>query len=174
MSDKMNKTLYLVRHGKSDWDQMNTNDLERPIKKRGIENSQAMAKRMKALDMHPNLILSSPAVRAYETAKIFAEILAIPSSSFKVTERLYLPDFPTLLKIILYLNNDYHKVMLIGHEPSLSTAINYFINHPLEKVITGSLTMLHFSTSDWRDVSPSTFKTGKHFNRHDLQGFVLK
>jgi phosphohistidine phosphatase len=170
----MHKTLYLVRHGKSDWDQMDTNDLERPLKKRGVENCEAMAKRMQTLKLQPELVLSSPAIRAYETAKIFAEILAIPSPRFKVNERLYLPDFPTLLKTILYLNNDYNNVLIVGHEPSLSTAINYFINHPLEKVITGSLTVLSFATSDWRDISPSEFKSGKHYNRHDLEGFVLK
>lgn len=168
------KTLYLVRHGKSDWDQMDSNDLERPLKKRGIDNSVEMADRMKEDGQIPDVLICSPAVRAFETAKLFSEGLGLRSDQFKVNERLYLPDFSTILKVILYLDNAHQSAMLVGHEPSLSTCINYIINDPIEKVVTGSVTRLEFDTNDWRDVSPSNFHRGLHRSRHDWDGFPLK
>jgi phosphohistidine phosphatase len=168
------KTLYIVRHGKSSWDDISLNDIERPLKKRGVRNSHELSEALKEEGEIPDFLITSPAVRAYETAKIFADHLEVPSEAFKVDEKLYLPDFPTILKIVLYLNNDLNSVMIVGHEPSLSTFINYFINKLIEKLITASVTRLDFDIEDWRDLSPSCFKKGRHRNRHDLKGFKLK
>ncbi|MEX2596563.1 MAG: histidine phosphatase family protein, partial [Salibacteraceae bacterium] len=168
------KTLYLVRHGKSLWDDISINDLERPLKQRGVDNAEDLTKHLLKDNEIPDLIISSPSVRTYETAKIIADKLKIPSSSFKVNEKLYLPDFSTLLKTILYLSDDFNSVLIVGHEPSLSTCINYFIDKKLDKVITASWTKLVFNTDAWRDISPATLKGGAHRNRRNLPGFKLE
>lgn len=167
------KRVYIVRHGKSDWDQLELNDLERPLKKRGITNSQDMSEHMLDLSWIPDIIISSPAVRAYDTAKIFADVLDLKGAAFKVDERLYLPDFPSLLKFILYLSDDVDSVMIVGHEPSLSNLINHFVPNPIDKVVTGSLTSLTFNTKEWREVSPDTLHSAVHKNRHNMGGISL-
>ena len=167
------KKLYLLRHGKSDWNDVDLSDLDRPLKKRGVQNSTDMGILMREKGLIPDLLITSPALRAYDTAKLVADQLGTASLQFKVNEKLYLPDFPTSLKLILYIDNAYNSLMLVGHEPSISTTINYFINKPLEKVVTASLTELTFDCKDWRDLSPSNFHTGWHRNRHDMDGFEL-
>ncbi|NQV51653.1 MAG: histidine phosphatase family protein [Flavobacteriales bacterium] len=167
------KRIYLVRHGKSDWDDLNLNDIERPLKERGVMNSHEMGEHLKELKWVPELIMSSPAVRAYETAKIIAEQLDITGARFKVDSKLYLPDFPTVLKIILYLSDDLESIMIIGHEPSLSNLINHFLHTPIEAVVTGSLTAMDFKVKKWRDISPDNLAKAVHKSRHDMSGKEL-
>ena len=167
------KRVYIVRHGKSHWDQLDLSDIERPLRKRGIKNSEDMSAHMLDLGWIPDLILSSPAVRAYDTAKIFADTLEVRGSSFKVDEKLYLPDFPSLLKFILYLSDEVESVMIVGHEPSLSNLVNHFLPNNLEKLVTGSLTALTFKTNEWREVSPDTLHSAVHKNRHNIEGYAL-
>ena len=167
------KTLFIARHGKSDWHNMDQNDIERPLKSRGIENCIEMSQALIARNALPEIIFSSPAVRAYESAKIFADEMHLPLDSLKVDPSLYLPDFPTMLKTILYLDKALKSAMIVGHEPSISTFINYFIAKPIEKVVTGSVTVLVFDTNDWRDISPSILKEGWHISRHKPKGFSI-
>ena len=167
------KRIYLVRHGKSDWDDLNLNDIERPLKERGVANSLEMGEHLKELKWVPELIMSSPAVRAYETAKIIAEQLDVTGAQFKVDAKLYLPDFPTVLKIILYLSDGLNSIMIIGHEPSLSNLINHFIRTPIDAVVTGSLTVLDFKVKKWRETSPDTLAKAVHKSRHDMNGKEL-
>ncbi len=167
------KEVYIVRHGKSDWNDLDLNDIDRPLKKRGAKNSHELGQHLRKLNWTPDIILSSPAVRAYDTAKILADELNITGARFKVIAKLYLPDFPTLLREILYLNDDLDSVMIIGHEPSLSNLINHFLHEPLDQVVTASLTLLKFDTDKWRDLTPETFIEGVHKNRHNMKGQEL-
>ncbi len=167
------KTLYIARHGKSDWNDFNHNDIERPLKTRGIENCKEMSKVLTERNAIPEIIFSSPAVRAYESAKIFADEMTLPLDSLKVDAKLYLPDFPTMLKIILYLDNHLKSAMIVGHEPSISTFVNYFIPKPIEKIVTGSVTGLVFDIRDWREIFPAHLKKGWHISRHNPKGFSI-
>ena len=152
------KTLYIARHGKSDWNDFNHNDIERPLKTRGIENCKEMSK----------VLTERNAI-----AKIFADEMTLPLDSLKVDAKLYLPDFPTMLKIILYLDNHLKSAMIVGHEPSISTFVNYFIPKPIEKIVTGSVTGLVFDIRDWREIFPAHLKKGWHISRHNPKGFSI-
>ena len=167
------KRIYIVRHGKSDWENLELNDIERPLKSRGEENSHEMSVHMKELGWIPDLILSSPAVRAFETARIFADNLGVNGAGFKVDEKLYLPDFSVLLRTLLYLSDDIGSVMIVGHEPSLTYLINHFLTKPMDRVVTASMTMIDLKIDEWKDLSPDAFSSGIHKNRHDMDGVAL-
>ncbi|HAQ69531.1 histidine phosphatase family protein [Salibacteraceae bacterium] len=167
------KTLYIARHGKSDWDNLDLNDIERPLKNRGVQNCKEMSEVLRIRKSIPEIIFSSPAVRAYESAKIFADELSLPLDSLKVDGKLYLPDFPTMLKTILYLDNHLQSAMIVGHEPSISSFVNFFIQQPIEKIATASVTALEFNILDWREISAANFKKGWHINRHYPKGFSI-
>ena len=168
------KTLYVVRHAKSSWKDINLNDIDRPLKKRGKSDAKEIAQILRKEDAEPDMFLTSPAVRAYDTARIFADQLKVPGAQVKVLDKLYLPDFPTMLKLVLYLDDAWDTVFIFGHEPSLSAFINYFIQNPLEKVVTSSVTRMQFDTNTWKDVASSTLTSSFHRNRHDWEGFELK
>lgn len=74
------KTLYLVRHAKSSWNDPDIDDFDRPLNKRGKINAPEMAQRMVERGELPNLIISSPAKRARSTAKMMAKKLGLPEA----------------------------------------------------------------------------------------------
>ncbi len=168
------KTLYIVRHAKSSWNDISLSDMDRPLKKRGKSDAKTIADILRKEGVKPDMFLTSPALRAYDTAQIFAEQMHIPSSQVQVKDKLYLPDFPTILKLALYLDNAWDTVFLFGHEPSLSAFINYFIQNPLDKVVTSSVTKMAFDTDTWKDLASSTLHSAFHRNRHDWDGFDMK
>jgi phosphohistidine phosphatase len=74
------KTLYVIRHAKSSWDDPTLSDFDRPLNKRGKRDAPAMGKRLVHDDrVVPDLLLSSPAERALTTCKIIAEEIHYPS-----------------------------------------------------------------------------------------------
>jgi len=168
------KTLHIIRHAKSSWKNMDQNDIDRPLKKRGIQDMRKMAQTIGDENIKLDLILTSPAVRAFESSKILVDKLQLESNQFLVKEKLYLPDFATLLKSVLYLNDELNDVAIVGHEPSLSSVINYFLNKPLEKVGTGSVTTLEFNSKKWINIAAANLKSAHHRNRNDFKGFKLQ
>ena len=167
------KKLHLIRHGKSSWKEIELNDIDRPLKKRGIKNSKEIATSLVQSNTKPEVVFTSPAVRAFETAKIISETLELSNDQLVVNDKLYMPDFPNFLKCILYLDDQFSEVLMVGHEPSLSAIINHFTKSTIDKVITASLTTLEFQAENWKDISAGNLTTAYHTNRHDYKGFEL-
>ena len=82
------KTLYLVRHAKSSWDEANQSDFERTLNERGANDAATMAKLLGKKNVKPELIISSPAARALLTAEIFAEQLHYLAKNILTDERI--------------------------------------------------------------------------------------
>src|SRR5215470_8706335 len=111
------KTLYLVRHAKSSRDDPSLPDKERPLNKRGRRDAPRMGERLAKRDVKPDLILSSPAVRALATAEIVSRKLGYAIKDIVVDERLYGADPNDLLDVIHELGEKPKRVMLFGHNP---------------------------------------------------------
>jgi phosphohistidine phosphatase len=118
--------LYFLRHGiaadREDWSRP---DKERPLTDKGRQRMQRQAKVMaKALDL--DLILTSPYVRAYQTAEIVAKQME-KKDSLKVDDRLA-PGFDAQkLSEILDQYPDKQVIMLVGHEPDFSSVVSQLI-----------------------------------------------
>lgn len=168
------KTLYIVRHAKSSWKDPGFNDIERPLNERGKNDIREAAQRLEQEGVKPDLVLTSPAVRAYDTAKVLANKLMEDNSHLLVEDDLYLPDPRTLQARVRNLGDRFDTVMLVGHEPSLSALISHFLTKPLEEVVTSSVTMLQFETQTWKDIDKTTLVKGHHRNRHNWKGETLR
>ena len=83
------KELILVRHAKSSWKDASVYDHERPLNKRGKRDAPEMGARLKLRGCEPDLIVSSSAVRALETARTVAGEIGYPLGRIVVDERLY-------------------------------------------------------------------------------------
>ena len=83
------KTLFLVRHAKSSWDDTTLPDKDRPLNERGERDAPKMGKRLAKRDVKTDLILSSPARRALTTAKIIAKSIDYKPKKIVVDDRLY-------------------------------------------------------------------------------------
>lgn len=154
------KTLYIIRHAKSSWDAKTLGDIERPLNDRGKRDAPRMGKRLKEKDIHPNLIVSSPAKRAYSTAKRIAKILKYPKDAIKVVDKLYHADEDTMLQIVNKFKDKHDVVILFGHNPGLTEFVNSIMSEELDidNVPTCGVVAFQFQADRWEQV---TWGTGK-------------
>lgn len=118
------RRLTLVRHAKSDWSLPDQQDWDRVLNKRGQRDAPEMARRLRSRRLKPDLILTSPAVRALTTASIMARELKVPAEAVAQDERLYLAEAPQLLEVIRELGGDVHHLMVFGHNPGVTDCAN--------------------------------------------------
>ena len=106
------KTLYVVRHAKSSWDQEDLSDFDRPLNERGLKNAPEMAQRLMEGSTIPQLIISSPAKRAISTARILAKEFGISEDAIKQEASIYEGDRSDLARLISRQNPDIDTIMI--------------------------------------------------------------
>ncbi|MDQ7949833.1 MAG: histidine phosphatase family protein [Pedobacter sp.] len=151
------KQLVLIRHAKSDWGSLELDDFDRPLNKRGKANAPDMGERLAKQQIIPDLIVSSPALRAITTANFFANAWEMPSSGIKKEPKIYEASAKTLLGIINNFDNQYDRIALFGHNPGLTDLVNYLDGH-LSNLPTCGVVMLEFPFEDWAMVSADSGK----------------
>jgi len=151
------KSLLLVRHAKSDWTN-NLPDFDRPLNKRGSKDAPAMAKRLLAQKILPQLLLSSPANRALSTAKAFAKELGYQSSLIQEQQTIYEAGVSDLLYIVNSIDNRFDSVALFGHNPGISLLAHYLCsNAATVDFPTAAVMYLIFEETDsWAEISMDT------------------
>jgi phosphohistidine phosphatase len=148
-----NKKLYLVRHAKSSWGYENVSDMDRPLKNRGIKNSYEMSALLEQRGVQPDLILSSPAVRALHTAIIFASQLKFPYSDLHIEELIYFSDEHAILEMVKKTSDAVSSLMLFGHNPIISNLANLFLDQQVEYLPTAAVAELVFETNSWMRIN---------------------
>jgi phosphohistidine phosphatase len=119
------KTLLIVRHAKSSWDHPDLDDFDRPLNERGLKNAPEMARRLVLREKLPQLIISSPALRAISTARLFNQQFGRIDEHLQLEKSIYEAERQDLLKLISRQNPDLNTIMLIGHNPGLSDLLNW-------------------------------------------------
>ncbi len=155
MSDK--KTLLIVRHAKSSWDYEDVSDIDRPLKTRGISNAYNMAYRLKSKKTIPELIMTSPANRAFHTALIFARECEINLMKFIIEPDIYGAGVEGMLNIIQKVPEEYSCIMLVGHNPDMSELVNRLQNHRIFEMPTCAVATLEFNAEEWGEINRKTF-----------------
>ncbi|MFD2288305.1 histidine phosphatase family protein [Pedobacter petrophilus] len=150
----MAKQLLLVRHGKSDWGNLDLKDFDRPLNKRGKENAPEMAERLINKGFKFDLIVSSPAKRAKSTAKFFAEAYNVDHIQFE--ESIYEASADTLLKVINGFNDDANTVVMFGHNPGFTYLANELSDADLYNIPTAGMVLISFPFDSWEMVSKGT------------------
>jgi phosphohistidine phosphatase len=152
------KTLILVRHAKSSWDDPDLPDRDRPLNARGNRDAPKMGKRLAARGVKVDLILSSPAVRAIKTARVLADELDYKLKNIVVDDRLYPGAVDDLLKIVHNLGNHLNRVMLVGHHPALSTLAHH-LSSDITHMPTCAVAEFAFNAKTWPDLHKATLAT---------------
>ncbi len=111
--------LMLFRHGKSDWNVSTTGDRDRPLNPRGERAAATMGLVLRKMGEVPDLVVSSPAVRAESTATL-AKISGGWDSRLKIADELYGAGPGTALSVAARCGKDAERLMLVGHEPTWS------------------------------------------------------
>jgi phosphohistidine phosphatase len=119
----MSKKLYVVRHAKSDWSHEGLSDFERPLNERGLSNAPFMADKFAEAGHLLDYILTSPANRAITTAGYFKRRLGLRDGQWDTERKIYESDATRLLSIINRLDDAHKSVMIVGHNPGLSSLV---------------------------------------------------
>ncbi|MBL7138884.1 MAG: histidine phosphatase family protein [Bacteroidales bacterium] len=146
------KTLYLIRHAKSSWDHPGLSDIERPLMKKGVAKSRRVINYLKGRGVHPDLIISSPAVRAIETANLFAVGLGYPLADVVVERKIYDGYYDRILDIIYATPNDIESLMIVGHNPTITNLANLFLHPGIDDMPTSCIVAICFETLKWEEV----------------------
>ncbi|MBL7999167.1 MAG: histidine phosphatase family protein [Candidatus Kapabacteria bacterium] len=148
-------TLIIVRHAKSGWDNPDLKDHERILTKRGKTDAPLMAVHLKHLlaqhNTPPEIIISSSAVRALDTARIFAKEFGIDEQAIDVRPELYLPDVSTLLDVVNTIDSRRKCVIIFSHNNGVTDFVNYLCGSDILNIPTCGIAIIN--TPVWNEVS---------------------
>lgn len=150
------KTVYFVRHAKSSWDNFGISDADRPLNQRGLRDAPFMAKLMRGRGVQPGLLISSPAVRAFTTAKIFADTLGLSEAQIQQNKKIYEAYPEDILDVLQELPDEYEVVFLFGHNPTLTSVANLFSDEYIVNIPTCGVVRVDAEVETWAD-----FREGK-------------
>jgi phosphohistidine phosphatase len=167
------KTLTLLRHAKSGWDDPSLTDFERPLNTRGRTAARAMGREMRALGLGFDRIVASPAARVTETIEELGESYGPVAPLFD--ESVYLASIDTLLDIIRATDDAHATLLLVGHNPGMERlALLLSRGGPLHEEIalkypTGALAEIALPVDHWRDVAESGGTLVRFLRPRDLE-----
>jgi len=153
------KILYLVRHAKSSWKFPDLDDFERPLNKRGKRDAPAMGHFLKDKNIKPDIIITSPAVRASVTTKIISNIISYPLSRVKYADDIYEADITSLLNVVKSIKDKYKSAMIVGHNPGLTDFANILTNSRVDNIPTCGILSTNLSINSWQDISANCGST---------------
>lgn len=145
------KTILLLRHAKSSWKDPNLADFERPLNKRGKRDAPRMGRLLRGEDLVPDIIYSSPAVRAQMTAESVVDQCGYEGEII-YSEELY-PGYPEYyLSLVRNLAEEVNRVLFIGHNPVMDVLLEMLTGEQVH-LATASLAYLALPTQLWQDIS---------------------
>ena len=147
------RTLYLTRHAKSSWDDPDTDDFHRALNARGERDAPYMANAFSERGEPIDRIVSSPAVRAISTARIFANAMGKDTNAIIQQKDLYLADQRTLLRVVNLMSDEAQRVMLFGHNPGFSEFVEYASDGDIGELPTCATVRIDFAVPKWSEVS---------------------
>ncbi|MFP4622307.1 MAG: SixA phosphatase family protein [Bacteroidales bacterium] len=149
---KDQKQLFIVRHGKSSWKYESIEDIDRHLKEKGIHDAYTMAKRLKDKNIKPDLIISSPAARAFHTASIFARTLDYSPEDITIRDHFYPGNGSEIIDTIKEPDDHVNSVMIFGHNPAFTDTANHFLSKKLDKLPTSGIAMIYFNADSWKEI----------------------
>ena len=147
------KYLLVVRHAKSSWRLQDVDDINRPLNQRGYSEADLLAKRIKSSRIKYDLLMSSPAVRAYTTALILNTVSNCFPSSLHFDDALYPGNENQLINRLRKLPGSSSKVALVGHNEFLSDFISSLLHTSVDRLKTSEAVLLSFKINSWSKIS---------------------
>ncbi len=150
------KTLYLTRHAKSSWKEQDLDDFDRPLNPRGKRDAPFMGQLLKKKNILPDLLISSPAVRAYTTARTIASEIGYPPEKIITDENIYEGSSSELLEVINSIEEEYESAMVFGHNPGFTMLSNYLSGKDILNIPTCGIVKIKFDKEKWSDIEVGT------------------
>lgn len=145
------KTLILIRHAKSDWNQEGLSDSERPLNERGKKDAPEMAKRLRKRGLQIDAFVSSPAERALRTARYFAKEFDEKKGGIKVENILYGALPAQFAQVVAGLKDKWNTVALFSHNPGITDYVNTLCNVHTDNMPTCGVFAVQADAANWEN-----------------------
>jgi len=145
------KTLLIIRHAKSSWDNANLNDIDRPLNDRGKRDGAVMAARLIKAGVRVDLFVSSPAKRARHTAEMFAHIFGRKEKDIVLIPQLYHAQVQDFKDVVTGLEDQYDSVALFSHNPGITAFANVLSSVRLDNMPTCSIFAVTGTATSWKE-----------------------
>lgn len=145
------KTLYVLRHAKSSWENTDLADFDRPLNDRGRTAAPFMGEVMRDNEFVPEVILSSPAIRARDTAHLVKEAAGL-AAEIVHKDRIYEASPHTLQYIAASIDDRFDSAMIVGHNPGMEGFVR-LLTGKLEPMPTAALAVIDLDISDWAQIN---------------------
>lgn len=145
------KNLILTRHAKSDWSNLHLTDFERELNKRGLMDAPSMGLRILNRQIFIDQIISSPAMRAKQTADIIADSINISSEKIKWDDRLYHASPYVIQDVILETNDEYNCIMIVCHNNGITDFANSLCGMITENIPTCGMVAFEIDCDSWTE-----------------------
>ena len=153
------KLLLIVRHGKAAPGNVGLSDFERVLTEKGIEECKEVGKIISTKKLTIDLIISSPADRALETAHVFSPYLEYPILKIQISDLFYQSDAAKpIVKKLQELNDNLRSVAIFGHNPSFDDLAAYFISNFGQTIHKGAVVAITFPVDSWTKIDTASGK----------------
>jgi phosphohistidine phosphatase len=160
------RTLILMRHAKSSWDDPSLADFDRPLNERGVRTAPLMGDVMRREGLSPDVILSSTANRARQTAES-ARAAARIAVDPVFDGRIYEASPIALRQVVSEIDDRHGTAMLVGHNPGMEGFVQYLTGR-IEPMPTAAIAVIELDISRWRDVSSDSGRLLRVFRPKEL------
>lgn len=148
------KTVLIMRHAKSSWSNSSLSDHDRPLNDRGHRDAPQMGELLKAQGLVPELIISSTAKRAWQTAENVAHACGY-EQAIELTGDLYHAPSETYFEILKEVKDHYQIVMVVGHNPGISDFLDE-LTDSYEQMTTGNIAHVELDIASWDNLEDGT------------------
>jgi phosphohistidine phosphatase len=145
------KSLLLIRHAKSSWDDPTMKDFDRPLNKRGCRDAPMMADRLLQRKVHVDAFVSSTALRAFTTAVFFAKAFNQSEKDIIAMDKLYHAMPKQIEEVITEINNNSNTAAMFIHNPGITDFVNMLGVAHIDNMPTCGILGVHFMCDEWKD-----------------------
>ena len=149
------KTLYLLRHAKSSWDDASLKDFDRPLNQRGLKAAPRIGVYLRQHKVRPDVVISSPAVRAKQTTKIVAEAAGLTNVTFN--EAIYEAGAQKLFHIVESFEDRVESALMVGHNPGFEELLAALTGEN-QRMPTAALACIELDVEKWSDLTAGAGK----------------
>jgi phosphohistidine phosphatase len=149
------KKITFVRHAKSLHNDYVKLDMERHLAERGYNDALVAAQWCKSNNQTPDFFVSSPAIRAYSTCLIFANVYGYPKNELLIKEEIYEASANRLLYVIAGLPPEKENVIIFGHNPGFTDIVNVLCNTTIFNLPTAGIAIVDLNVGSWNMISES-------------------
>lgn len=153
------KTLTMIRHADSGWDQHDIDDIDRPLSLKGRSDLLNMCEVLKNRGFNPDIVIASSALRTIRTAENISSAINYPETMIVLDNTLYLAEPDRIFEAIKNAGSSADWLACVGHNPGISLFVSRFLNSRIDNIPACGIVELQFDVHTWEFIERSNLKS---------------